>query len=164
MQKKKQRRDMEPHKWMHCHGSECHTQSTSIPSSIQFLFHCVSLEVFCYSKVVLVAIQLVYQLSKQWTRRCPCFHFVFYYNALEIKLYSLFPFPLWGLTFKCISTDQSPKPDNTNISFLAICREITCTTILERENEIYNEAVIQSLSHICQGLDSYLNPFSLVLR
>lgn len=28
-----------------------------------------------------------------------------------------FPFPLWGLTFKCIHTDQSPKPDNTDISF-----------------------------------------------
>lgn len=58
----------------------------------------------------------------------------FYYNTLEIKLCSLFPFPLWGLTFKCIHADQSPKPDNTNISFLAICREITCGAILEKEN------------------------------
>lgn len=120
--------------------------------SIQVLFQYVPLEGSCYSKVVLVAEQLVYELLKQWTACHPCYSScVFSCIKIHLRLnYALyFHFFLRGLTFKCIITDQSPKLDNINRSFLAICKEITSSTILERENEIYNESVIQSLWQIC---------------
>lgn len=116
--------------------------------SIQVLFQYVPLEGSSYSKVVLVAEQLVYELLKQWTACHPCYSScVFSCIKIHLRLnYALyFHFFLRGLTFKCIITDQSPKLDNINRSFLAICKEITSSTILERENEIYNESVIQSL-------------------
>lgn len=117
--------------------------------------------------MVLVAEQLVYELLKQWTACHPCYSScVFSCIKIHLRLnYALyFHFFLRGLTFKCIITDQSPKLDNINTSFLAICKEITSSTILERENEIYNEAVIQSLWQICWGLVRYFNPFNLVLE
>lgn len=120
--------------------------------SIQVLFQYVPLEGSSYSKVVLVAEQLVYELLKQWTACHPCYSScVFSCIKIHLRLnYALyFHFFLRGLTFKCIITDQSPKLDNINTSFLAICKEITSSTILERENEIYNESVIQSLWQIC---------------
>lgn len=120
--------------------------------SIQVLFQYVPLEGSSYSKVVLVAEQLVYELLKQWTACHPCYSScVFSCIKIHLRLnYALyFHFFLCGLTFKCIITDQSPKLDNINRSFLAICKEITSSTILERENEIYNESVIQSLWQIC---------------
>lgn len=120
--------------------------------SIQVLFQYVPLEGSSYSKVVLVAEQLVYELLKQWTACHPCYSScVFSCIKIHLRLnYALyFHFFLRGLTFKCIITDQSPKLDNINRSFLAICKEITSSTILERENEIYNESVIQSLWQIC---------------
>lgn len=120
--------------------------------SIQVLFQYVPLEGSSYSKVVLVAEQLVYELLKQWTACHPCYSScVFSCIKIHLRLnYALyFHFFLHGLTFKCIITDQSPKLDNINRSFLAICKEITSSTILERENEIYNESVIQSLWQIC---------------
>lgn len=120
--------------------------------SIQVLFQYVLLEGSSYSKVVLVAEQLVYELLKQWTACHPCYSScVFSCIKIHLRLnYALyFHFFLRGLTFKCIITDQSPKLDNINRSFLAICKEITSSTILERENEIYNESVIQSLWQIC---------------
>lgn len=110
--------------------------------SIQVLFQYVPLEGSSYSKVVLVAEQLVYELLKQWTACHPCYSScVFSCIKIHLRLnYALyFHFFLRRLTFKCIITDQSPKLDNINRSFLAICKEITSSTILERENEIYNQ-------------------------
>lgn len=63
--------------------------------SIQVLFQYVPLEGSSYSKVVLVAEQLVYELLKQWTACHPCYSscvFSCIKNTLEIKLCSLFPF------------------------------------------------------------------------
>lgn len=110
--------------------------------SIQVLFQYVPLEGSSYSKVVLVAEQLVYEVLKQWTACHPCYSScVFSCIKIHLRLnYALyFHFFLRRLTFKCIITDQSPKLDNINRSFLAICKEITSSTILERENEIYNQ-------------------------
>lgn len=141
-----------------------HTHIHKALLSIQFVFHYVSGSVLlfqsgsCCTTISLSAFKTMGRTLSLLFILCV----QFYYNSLEIKLCSLFPFPLRGLTFKCIHADQSPRPGYTNVSFLAICGEITCTTILEKENEIHNETVIQS--QISQGLSFYFNPFNLVLR
>lgn len=119
----------------------CHTnthKALSYPPSIQFVFHYVAVEVFTYSKVVLVAIQLVYQLLKQWTVRCPCgsfcvSSFITIHLRLNYTLYFHFLYEVWPSNVSAQIRAQSLI--TLNISFLAICREITCSTILEKENE-----------------------------